>query len=196
MTLNNILVLPGDNIGPEITSEAVKVINQVKQSFNLDVNVAFGVIGGEAIDNFGHPCPIETINLAKSSKAILLGAVGGPKWDSLENKDRPEAGLLKLRSELDLFCNLRPATVLNGMADTSTLKTKLVDKLSLIESWDDYILENVIKEIIENMNLKFKDLGQPLRLALFGTTNGPSVSKVMKIIGKELTLKKIQINWN
>ena len=76
------------------------------------------------------------------------------------------------------------------------LKTKLVDKLSLIESWDDYILENVIKEIIENMNLKFKDLGQPLRLALFGTTNGPSVTKVMKIIGKELTLKKIQINWN
>ena len=76
------------------------------------------------------------------------------------------------------------------------LKTKLVDKLSLIESWDDYILENVIKEIIENMNVKFKDLGQPLRLALFGTVNGPSVSKVMKIIGKELTLKKIQINWN
>ncbi|MAI29503.1 MAG: glutamate--tRNA ligase [Rickettsiales bacterium] len=76
------------------------------------------------------------------------------------------------------------------------LKTKLVDKLSLIEPWDDYILESIIKEIIENMNLKFKDLGQPLRLALFGTVNGPSVSKVMTIIGKELTLKKIQINWN
>ena len=76
------------------------------------------------------------------------------------------------------------------------LKNKLIDKFSLIESWDDYILENVIKEIINNMGLKFKDLGQPLRLILFGTINGPSVSKVMEIIGKKTTLRKIKINWN
>ena len=76
------------------------------------------------------------------------------------------------------------------------LKTKLIDKLSLIESWDDYILESVIKSVIEDMNLKFKDLGQPLRLALFGTINGPSITKVMKIIGKESTLTKIKTNWN
>ena len=76
------------------------------------------------------------------------------------------------------------------------LKNNLLDKLSLIESWDDYIIENVIKEIIENMNLKFKDLGQPLRLVLFGTMNGPSLAKVMEIIGKESTLKKIKTNWN
>ncbi|MAZ46049.1 MAG: glutamate--tRNA ligase [Rickettsiales bacterium] len=76
------------------------------------------------------------------------------------------------------------------------LKNKLIDKFSLIESWDDYILENVIKEIINNMGLKFKDLGQPLRLILFGTINGPSVSKVMEIIGKKTTLRKIKINCN
>ncbi len=76
------------------------------------------------------------------------------------------------------------------------LKNNFIDKLSLIESWDDYILEGVIKDVIENMNLKFKDLGQPLRLVLFGTMNGPSVSKVMEIIGKESTLKKIKANWN
>ena len=76
------------------------------------------------------------------------------------------------------------------------LKSKLINKLSLIESWDDYILENAIKEIVENMSLKFKDLGQPLRLVLFGTMNGPSVAKVMEIIGKDSTLKKIFTNWN
>ena len=76
------------------------------------------------------------------------------------------------------------------------LKSKLMNKLSLIESWDDYILENVIKEIVESMSLRFKDLGQPLRLVLLGTMNGPSVAKVMKIIGKDLTIKKIATNWN
>lgn len=132
MTLNNILVLPGDNIGPEITSEAVKVINQVKQSFNLDVNVAFGVIGGEAIDKFGHPCPIETINLAKSSKAILLGAVGGPKWDSLELVDRPEQGLLKIRKELDFYANLRPACIFDDLSHSSSLKSEILEGLDLL----------------------------------------------------------------
>ena len=72
----------------------------------------------------------------------------------------------------------------------------LINKLSLIESWDDYILENVINEIVESMSLKFKDLGQPLRLVLFGTMNGPSIAKVMEIIGKDSTLKKIVTNWN
>ena len=76
------------------------------------------------------------------------------------------------------------------------LKSTLINKLSLIESWDDYMLENVIKEIVESMSLKFKDLGQPLRLVLFGTMNGPSVAKVMQIIGKDTTLKKIVTNWN
>ena len=80
--------------------------------------------------------------------------------------------------------------------DSVNLKNSLLDKLSFIESWDDYILENAIKDIIKNMNLKFKDLGQPLRLVLLGTMNGPSLTKIMKVIGKEVTLKKITTNWN
>ena len=80
--------------------------------------------------------------------------------------------------------------------DSVNLKNNLLDKLSFIESWDDYILENAIKDIIKNMNLKFKDLGQPLRLVLLGTMNGPSLTKIMKVIGKEATLKKIKTNWN
>ena len=79
--------------------------------------------------------------------------------------------------------------------DSVNLKNNLLDKLSFIESWDDYILENAIKDIIKNMNLKFKDLGQPLRLVLLGTMNGPSLTKIMKVIGKEATLKKIKTNW-
>ena len=79
--------------------------------------------------------------------------------------------------------------------DSVNLKNNLLDKLSFIESWDDYILENAIKDIIKNMNLKFKDLGQPLRLVLLGTMNGPSLTKIMKVIGKEATLKKIKNNW-
>ena len=79
--------------------------------------------------------------------------------------------------------------------DSVHLKNNLLDKLSFIESWDDYILENAIKDIIKNMNLKFKDLGQPLRLVLLGTMNGPSLTKIMKVIGKEATLKKIKTNW-
>ena len=80
--------------------------------------------------------------------------------------------------------------------DSVNLKNNLLDKLSFIESWDDYILENAIKDIIKNMNLKFKDLGQPLRLVLLGTMYGPSLTKIMKVIGKEVTLKKITTNWN
>ena len=79
--------------------------------------------------------------------------------------------------------------------DSVNLKNNLLDKLSFIESWDDYILENAIKDIIKNMNLNFKDLGQPLRLVLLGTMNGPSLTKIMKVIGKEATLKKIKTNW-
>ena len=127
-----ILLLAGDGIGVEIADSALELITFFQSSNILNIEVEKGLVGGSAIDQTGTPLPEETLSLAKSSDAILFGAVGGPKWDSLENKDRPEAGLLKLRSELDLFCNLRPATVLNGMADTSTLKTKLVDNLDLM----------------------------------------------------------------
>ena len=127
-----ILLLAGDGVGVEIAESALKVISFFQSNNILNMEIEKGLVGGSAIDQTGTPLPEETLRLAKYSDAILFGAVGGPKWDSLENKDRPEAGLLKLRSELDLFCNLRPATVLNGMANTSTLNAKLVDKLDLM----------------------------------------------------------------
>ena len=127
-----ILLLAGDGVGVEIANSALGVAKFFQSNNILNIEIEEGLVGGNAIDQTGTPLPEETLRLAKQSDAILFGAVGGPKWDSLENKDRPEAGLLKLRSELDLFCNLRPATVLDGMADTSTLKTKLVDNLDLM----------------------------------------------------------------
>ncbi|MEC8148333.1 MAG: 3-isopropylmalate dehydrogenase [Pseudomonadota bacterium] len=127
-----ILLLAGDGIGAEITNSALEIIKFFKSNEILKIETENALVGGDAIDKVGTPLPEETLNLAKASDSILFGAVGGPKWDGLENKDRPEAGLLKLRAELDLFCNLRPATVLNGMADSSTLKSELVENLDLM----------------------------------------------------------------
>lgn len=127
-----ILILAGDGIGVEIAASALKVVEFFQTNNIVNIEIEEGSVGGEAIDQFGTPLPEETLRLAKASDSILFGAVGGPKWDSLENKHRPEAGLLKLRAELDLFCNLRPATVLAGMSDSSTLRSELVEGLDLM----------------------------------------------------------------
>ena len=118
-----ILCLPGDGIGPEIMAEALKVLDAAKQRFGLDIEVCHGLVGGAAIDHDGVPLSDETLALARSSDAILFGAVGGPKWDDQPMANRPEKGLLKLRSELDLFANLRPAILFPQLAEASSLKT-------------------------------------------------------------------------
>jgi len=127
-----VLILPGDNIGPEITREAVKVVNTVKKRLCLPIDIEYGLIGGAAIDIFGDPCPKETIASAKQSKGILLGAVGGPKWDKLELKFRPEQGLLKIRKELDFFANIRPAQIFDELLDSSSLKRDVLQGLDLV----------------------------------------------------------------
>ena len=126
-----ILVLPGDGIGQEIVAEAVKVINALQVS-GLDVELTEGLIGGAAYDATGSPLPEETLKLAKESDAILLGAVGGYKWESLDISVRPEKGLLGLRAELDLFANLRPAILYPQLADASTLKPEVVSGLNIM----------------------------------------------------------------
>lgn len=126
-----IAVLPGDGIGPEIISEAVKVLNALKQE-GLDVELEYGLIGGAAYDETGTPLPQETIRISKESDAILLGAVGGYKWESLDISVRPEKGLLGIRSELNLFANLRPAILYPQLADASTLKPEVVAGLDLM----------------------------------------------------------------
>ena len=105
----HILILPGDGIGPEIVKAAEKVLARVNEKFNLGLTWEEGLLGGAAIDAHGSPYPEVTSEQAKRADALLLGAVGGPKWDTIERSIRPERGLLKLRSELNLFANLRPA---------------------------------------------------------------------------------------
>lgn len=126
-----IAVLPGDGIGPEIVAEAVKVLEQFRTQ-GLDISLEEGLVGGAAYDETGTPLPDATLDLAKQSDAILLGAVGGYKWESLDISVRPEKGLLGLRSELNLFANLRPALLYPQLADASTLKADVVAGLDLM----------------------------------------------------------------
>ncbi len=126
-----IAVLPGDGIGQEIVAEAVKVIEALK-THGLDVEMEQGLVGGTAYDETGSPLPTETLKLTKESDAILLGAVGGYKWESLDIAVRPEKGLLGLRAELDLFANLRPAILYPQLANASSLKPKIVSGLDIM----------------------------------------------------------------
>lgn len=125
-----IAVLAGDGIGPEIVNEAIKVLNVVTEG--LDIELSYGLIGGAAYDETGTPLPEKTIEISKQADAILLGAVGGYKWESLDISVRPEKGLLGIRSELNLFANLRPAILYPQLADASTLKAEVVAGLDLM----------------------------------------------------------------
>ena len=127
-----VLVLPGDYIGPEIMAEAVKVLESANVRFGLDIELEYGLLGGAAIDEYGVPLPDETLASARAADAILLGAVGGPKWDGVERHLRPERGLLGIRSQLQLFGNLRPAILYPQLADASSLKPELVAGLDIL----------------------------------------------------------------
>ena len=127
-----ILVLPGDGIGPEITAEAVKILNACRDA-GLDIILEEGLVGGAGYDAFGEPLPAETLDKAKAADAILLGAVGGPQWDKLEDiSKRPEKGLLGLRKNLNLFGNLRPALLYPQLAEASSLKPDVVSGLDIM----------------------------------------------------------------
>ncbi|MEH6355497.1 MAG: 3-isopropylmalate dehydrogenase [Marinobacter sp.] len=127
-----ILLLPGDGIGPEIMGEAEKVLRRVNESFKLDLTFQHGLVGGAALDDSDTPLPDETLELAIKADAILLGAVGGPKWDALPMAKRPEKGLLGLRSNLELFANFRPAILYPQLASASSLKPEVVSGLDIM----------------------------------------------------------------
>lgn len=127
-----IAVLPGDGIGPEIVAGAIEVLHKIAETFNHEFELEYGDIGGCATDKAGTPLPDETIALCKSSDAILLGAVGGPKWDSLPVPMRPEQGLLKIRKELNLFANLRPTTYFESLASASPLREEIIKGVDLL----------------------------------------------------------------
>ncbi len=132
MTSKHILILAGDGIGPEIMAAAEQVLTAVNHRFDLGLSWEQGLLGGAAIDAHGQPLPDVTLEAAKKADAILLGAVGGPKWDNIERSIRPERGLLKIRSELNLFANLRPAILYPQLADASSLKPEIVAGLDIL----------------------------------------------------------------
>ncbi|MBL4762922.1 MAG: 3-isopropylmalate dehydrogenase, partial [Gammaproteobacteria bacterium] len=127
-----IAVLPGDGIGPEIIAAAVKVLDCLKNDFAFNVEIEEANIGGAAYDESGHPLPESTLAVCRHADAILLGAVGGPQYESLERELRPEKGLLGLRSEFKLFSNLRPAILFPQLADASSLKPEIVSGLDIM----------------------------------------------------------------
>jgi len=128
----NILILPGDGIGPEIVAEAVKVLKVLESAYGLKLELETAAVGGAGYDLAGKPLPADTLALARSADAILLGAVGGPQYDGLAREFRPEKGLLGLRSELDLFANLRPAILYPQLAEASSLKPECVAGLDIM----------------------------------------------------------------
>ncbi|MDH4273999.1 MAG: 3-isopropylmalate dehydrogenase [Gammaproteobacteria bacterium] len=129
---HKIAVLAGDGIGPEIVDQAVKVIDCLQRELGWQVEMEQAPVGGAGIDHAGHPLPEATLRLAKAADAVLLGAVGGPKWEALDIAIRPEKGLLGLRSELQLFANLRPALLYPQLVHASTLKPEVVSGLDLM----------------------------------------------------------------
>ncbi|MDU7070756.1 3-isopropylmalate dehydrogenase [Campylobacter ureolyticus] len=128
----NICIIKGDGIGPEIVDEAIKVLDTVSSKFEFELNYEHVLLGGEAIDVLGSPIPNETLEAALNSDAVLLGAIGGPKWDNLERNLRPESGLLKLRKGLGAFANLRPAIVFDELVDASTIKPDVLKDVDML----------------------------------------------------------------
>ncbi len=124
----NIAVIKGDGIGPEIVTEAIKVLKKVAEKYGHSFNFTEVLLGGIAIDTVGTPLPQETIDVCKKSDSVLLGAVGGPKWDKGEGSMRPEAGLLGIRGALGLFANIRPAKLLKPLADACPIKAEITEK--------------------------------------------------------------------
>ena len=127
-----ILLLPGDGIGPEVMAEVEKIIKWFNSKKSLDFEIDKDLVGGAAYDKYGSPITDEAFYKAQESAAVILGAVGGPKWDNLDFSKKPERALLKLRKELKLFANLRPAICFKQLVDASSLKPELVSDLDLL----------------------------------------------------------------
>jgi 3-isopropylmalate dehydrogenase len=130
--VKKIAVVAGDGIGPEVVAEALKVLKRTEELFGYKFETESGLFGGIAIDECGTPLPQDTLEMCKRADAVLLGAVGGPQWDSNPKELRPETGLLGIRKELNLFANIRPATVFDCLKEASTLKPEVLDGTDLI----------------------------------------------------------------
>ena len=136
-----ILILPGDGVGPEVTKQARKVINKVADIYNLNIEISEALFGGIAVEKHGKPFPEETKNEINKADAILLGAVGGEKYDQLPKEKKPESGLLELRKQLNLFINIRPIISFSELSNSSSIKSEYVDNLDIV----------IIRELISGL---------------------------------------------
>ena len=127
-----IAVLPGDGIGPEVTRAAVKVLQTIAMRYGHTFHLKHAAIGGEAVDNYGNPLPQETLEVCEASDAILLGAVGGSKWDQQPSHLRPEKGLLNIRKHFDLFANIRPVKAIPSLLSSSPLKEEVARDVDMV----------------------------------------------------------------
>jgi len=130
--LPKVLILPGDGIGVEVTNVSLEILKILADMHNIGFEFETDLFGGSSIDAHGVPITKEVLKKAKASDAVLMGAVGGPKWENLEHSKKPESGLLALRKELDAFANLRPAVVYPALADASTLKREVVEGVDIM----------------------------------------------------------------
>ena len=127
-----IAILPGDGIGPEVTAEAVKVLNAIAAKFGHELDMPEGLIGGVALDAENDPFPASTASVCEDAAAVLLGAVGGPKWDNVPTESRPERGLLRLRAVLNVFANIRPVAVNKVLAGASPIRAEILEGVDMI----------------------------------------------------------------
>ncbi|RAU23654.1 3-isopropylmalate dehydrogenase [Paramagnetospirillum kuznetsovii] len=132
MAAKKLLILPGDGIGVEVMTQVRRIIDWMAKKRKIEFDISEGLLGGAAYDVHGTPYPTQTLEAALAADAVLLGAVGGPKWDDLPFDKKPERGLLGIRKDMGLFANLRPATVLDALADASTLKHDVVAGLDIM----------------------------------------------------------------
>ena len=144
-----ILILPGDGVGKEITSEALKVINLISKLYSLNIDIDFGYFGGVAVDKFNSPFPDETREKIKKSDAVLLGAVGGPQYDNVEKEKKPETGLLDLRKSLNLFVNIRPIITFKESISVSLFLSNLM-VLNLVVSFSIKLKFRESKLLLDN----------------------------------------------
>ena len=132
MAVRKILLLPGDGIGPEATKEVTKIMDWMNSNLGTGFEVETGLVGGSAYDAHGQSISDSDMALAMDADAVLFGAVGGPKWDDVPYEVRPEAGLLRLRKDMALFANLRPAICYPALADSSSLRKEVVEGLDIL----------------------------------------------------------------
>ncbi len=184
----NVLVLPGDGIGPEVMTQVRRVMDWMGNERGVGFDVDEDLVGGCAYDVHGAPLADETMDKAMEADAVLLGAVGGPNWDNLDFSVKPERGLLRLRKEMDLFANLRPAIVFDALAEASTLKTELVSGLDIL------IIRELTGGVYFGEPRGIEDLGGGIRRGVNTQVyTTPEIERVARVAFEMAKLRRNQV---